>query len=517
MAVSRRPSVLKTIHEATAQNGTNAAVTDSEQSNRERRKELASVFAQNMQVLSATERCFNPQTESRIVPGIKGTFKPQKIDVKPAGIKGTFNPIRINVQPFEGSTKKITTSIEQLQLNHPTQLLPNKSTKPTSLELETRMDATISKIKALRKFEKIPFTTTDGIKDILSESECEIRVVNDSIKKFSFKSKDIPSLAVCEKLVNIFKANVEVLDRNLQRLRDSGKKSEMHLRTEFINVAATIASTPPIRTTQLQSGAHSQTTLVTYPNFIKYVLKTPHDTESSRKAIAKEVDINYFLPKIDGVMHFFGVNADGYPLLEHIPGKELCEEDNDNEVNCDDVFEIGKNLATTLAALYKETKLIHCDIKPENVIVKNNKPVLIDFGKAQTEFTDNDNVTGTNNYAPPEFLFSGLERTAKVDCFCFGTTLFTKLTGAFFYGELANSFGYDLPQHYSRGDLRDLLTKIDESSNLDDEISKVIFSLGLLEDQNPVKATLHKALILSLKDDPKKRASMEELAAIFNS
>jgi serine/threonine protein kinase len=78
-------------------------------------------------------------------------------------------------------------------------------------------------------------------------------------------------------------------------------------------------------------------------------------------------------------------------------------------------------------------RIIHCDIKPENILLDSNFcPKVADFGLAKIMGRDYSKVLtsmrGTRGYLAPEWL-SGLPITAKADVYSFGMTLLEIIAG----------------------------------------------------------------------------------------
>ncbi|XP_075653692.1 G-type lectin S-receptor-like serine/threonine-protein kinase LECRK2 [Castanea sativa] len=91
--------------------------------------------------------------------------------------------------------------------------------------------------------------------------------------------------------------------------------------------------------------------------------------------------------------------------------------------------EIALGIARGLLYLHEEcdTQIIHCDIKPQNVLLDNNNTAKIaDFGLAKLLRKDqtrtNTNVRGTMGYIAPEWL-KNAPVTTKVDVYSFGVML----------------------------------------------------------------------------------------------
>ncbi|KAF8652120.1 hypothetical protein HU200_063070 [Digitaria exilis] len=94
-------------------------------------------------------------------------------------------------------------------------------------------------------------------------------------------------------------------------------------------------------------------------------------------------------------------------------------------------------VARGLAYLHHECLewVIHCDVKPENILLDENLvPKIADFGLAKLLNRGGSNINvsriqGTRGYLAPEWV-SSLPITAKVDVYSFGVVLLELLTGA---------------------------------------------------------------------------------------
>ncbi|KAL6865290.1 hypothetical protein ACP4OV_016441 [Aristida adscensionis] len=99
-------------------------------------------------------------------------------------------------------------------------------------------------------------------------------------------------------------------------------------------------------------------------------------------------------------------------------------------------FNIALGVAKGLAYLHHECLewVIHCDVKPENILLDQNfEPKITDFGLAKllNRGGSNQNVSrvrGTLGYIAPEWV-SGLPITAKVDVYSYGVVLLELLSG----------------------------------------------------------------------------------------
>jgi len=99
-------------------------------------------------------------------------------------------------------------------------------------------------------------------------------------------------------------------------------------------------------------------------------------------------------------------------------------------------FNIALGVAKGLAYLHHECLewVIHCDVKPENILLDRNlEPKIADFGlvKLLNRGGSNQNVSrvrGTIGYIAPEWI-SSLQITAKVDVYSYGVVLLELVLG----------------------------------------------------------------------------------------
>ncbi len=149
------------------------------------------------------------------------------------------------------------------------------------------------------------------------------------------------------------------------------------------------------------------------------------------------------------IVRYYGLEQDGaraFILMDFVEGRSLRK----------GIFEAGGPLSVeqVLAVMrpvcsalhYAHSKdMVHCDIKPANIMLHNNGVVLVtDFGIARmTESTTTTLVgAGTPAYMAPEQV-RGEEPTPQTDIYALGVTLFEMLTGGErpFTGEHAQTTG----------------------------------------------------------------------------
>ena len=122
-----------------------------------------------------------------------------------------------------------------------------------------------------------------------------------------------------------------------------------------------------------------------------------------------------------------------YIVMEYVPGRTLKERiKEEGPVPAPEALHIARQIAGALAQAHANN-LVHCDIKPHNILVMPDGNVKVaDFGiaRAVTEstMTYNDNIMGSVHYFSPEQA-RGTLITPKSDVNSLGVVLYEMLTG----------------------------------------------------------------------------------------
>ncbi|WVZ97143.1 hypothetical protein U9M48_042698 [Paspalum notatum var. saurae] len=174
-------------------------------------------------------------------------------------------------------------------------------------------------------------------------------------------------------------------------------------------------------------------------------------------------------------------------------------------------FNIALGIAKGLAYLHHECLewVIHCDVKPENILLDQNfEPKITDFGLAKllNRGGSNQNVShvrGTLGYIAPEWV-SGLPITAKVDVYSYGVVLLELLSGTRI-SELVEGSGDVHNMH--RKVVRMLVDRLEGEDQL--WIDGFV-DLNLNDPLNYMQArTLIKLAVSCLEEDRSRRPTME--------
>lgn len=132
------------------------------------------------------------------------------------------------------------------------------------------------------------------------------------------------------------------------------------------------------------------------------------------------------------VRDFFYENNTAYIINEHVVGETLKEYvHGKGPISGDKALEIMKPIMYSLGEIH-ETGLIHRDISPDNIILQENKGILIDFGAART-FSEQDDRSMTvffkRGYSAQEQYIKNGKQTAKTDIYALCATMYYMLTG----------------------------------------------------------------------------------------
>lgn len=122
-----------------------------------------------------------------------------------------------------------------------------------------------------------------------------------------------------------------------------------------------------------------------------------------------------------------------YIVMEYVPGSTLKDKiRQEGHLSVSESLRIAKDIAGALAHAHAN-KLVHCDIKPHNILMMpDGSAKVADFGiaRAVTEstMTYSGNVVGSVHYFSPEQA-KGTMITPKSDVYSLGVVLYEMLTG----------------------------------------------------------------------------------------
>lgn len=161
--------------------------------------------------------------------------------------------------------------------------------------------------------------------------------------------------------------------------------------------------------------------------------------ELHRKAFVKEANMLYKLPPHEGIVkvnEYLDAYNTTYYVMEYLE-ESLTEEISsspDGRLSESKAINLFVKISSAVSSLHGNNRL-HLDIKPDNIMIKDGEPKLIDFGQSRVfdEYgslinKDADSVC-SDGYSPVE-QYNGISHfMPSADVYALGATLFFMLTG----------------------------------------------------------------------------------------
>lgn len=209
----------------------------------------------------------------------------------------------------------------------------------------------------------------------------------------------------------------------------------------------------------------------------------------------------------------FDENHTSYYVMNYVLGTTLKEVSQSYHFSLEEITTVILKVATELNIIHKEYHILHRDISPENILIKNDfNPVLIDFGSAK--YMENNQlytVVIKRHYAPIEQYYSTGEQGPYTDVYALAATYYYLLTGEYIPeapDRLFNNAAYKPLTAYPIGiskelsDIVDLALKVepkDRLQNLDLFIKALSFEISAATIQSQVHKKI-KASFIRLMD-----------------
>ncbi len=139
-----------------------------------------------------------------------------------------------------------------------------------------------------------------------------------------------------------------------------------------------------------------------------------------------------------------------YLAMNYIKGETLSDRlEREKRIPADEALHIIQQVAEALFYAWDDSKLIHRDVKPDNIMITTDGIVkLTDMGLAITEddWSTDTEISGSPSYMSPE-QFAGEELDCRCDIYSLGITLYQMISGKLpFVGE---SFQEIASQHFN--------------------------------------------------------------------
>lgn len=132
---------------------------------------------------------------------------------------------------------------------------------------------------------------------------------------------------------------------------------------------------------------------------------------------------------LDGVYYFIMELVDGYTMGDLLRRK--------GRILIDDALTVAESVAVALDYAWSTYKMVHCDIKPDNIMVDADGTVkLTDFGLCRSvvlckneQSGTKDEIIGTPAYMSPEQVYGSPQLDCRSDIYELGATLYHMVSG----------------------------------------------------------------------------------------
>ena len=144
----------------------------------------------------------------------------------------------------------------------------------------------------------------------------------------------------------------------------------------------------------------------------------------------------YDFAETEGRWYFLMEYMDGYNYCDYLARKRHVREG--------DALLICESVASAMALAWNEHGIVHCDIKPENLMINSHGAVkLTDLGIAYrfrnlAVVTPSDQVSGTPAYISPEQVHGDVELDCRSDIYSLGATLYHLVSGRVLFPDLTD-------------------------------------------------------------------------------
>lgn len=143
----------------------------------------------------------------------------------------------------------------------------------------------------------------------------------------------------------------------------------------------------------------------------------------------------------DGRYYFIMDYVDGYTFATILVRQ--------NQITETDALVVLDSVSEALGYAWREHGVIHCDIKPDNIMVGSDGIVkILDLGlcsvmgvnseSLSTSDGARETITGTPAYMSPEQIYGDKNLDVRSDIYCLGATLYHLLTGRVLFPDLSN-------------------------------------------------------------------------------
>ena len=151
----------------------------------------------------------------------------------------------------------------------------------------------------------------------------------------------------------------------------------------------------------------------------------------------REIELTAALHHPNILPLFDSGQADGllFYVMPHVEGETLRDRlRREGRLSVDDAIQLAEEISAALDFAHRRG-VVHRDVKPENILLQDDRAIVADFGIALSEAAS-ERVTatgmsvGTPHYMSPEQALGQREIDGRTDVYALGAILYEMLTGA---------------------------------------------------------------------------------------
>ena len=109
-------------------------------------------------------------------------------------------------------------------------------------------------------------------------------------------------------------------------------------------------------------------------------------------------------------------SGDNFLHLSYIKGQNLQKYVESKKISVEEIEKIICSVSETAGKLHK-LGVVHCDIKPSNIIYDGEKTYIIDFGSVSFRGEESIYIQGSKGFSSPEIYIHGAKRTVQDDIY----------------------------------------------------------------------------------------------------
>lgn len=173
----------------------------------------------------------------------------------------------------------------------------------------------------------------------------------------------------------------------------------------------------------LHNGNHSKAVLAKYKNTLcvikKYYNRNTKEFEREKHILKQISHENIISPVFIGRSRTIVTDSVGMTLRNHMTDKKIDD---------DTILRFSRQIVQALSYLHSH-KIVHFDLKPENIVICGDSVKLIDFGSAKFEDERIDFIDTTVSYTSLEYLVGLKIAYSFKDIWSFGCILYEMIKG----------------------------------------------------------------------------------------